>query len=97
VACGSRRIARDLAAYQRSLSATVSRSRDIGIDIEYIQCPFDYEQIASSLFAPEDYTLLCALPRAGTSGVRIWSTKKSHKTASSISMATASPKIRLQV
>jgi 4'-phosphopantetheinyl transferase len=56
-----------------------SQGRDIGIDIAYIS-PFDYEQIASNLFAPEEYALLCALPSAQRARAffRLWTCKEAY-------------------
>ena len=58
----------------------VSQSRDIGIDIEYLQCSFDYEQIAGSLFAAEEFALLSALPLAQRSRAffRLWTCKEAY-------------------
>jgi 4'-phosphopantetheinyl transferase len=57
----------------------VSQGRDVGIDIEYIR-PFDYEEIASSLFAAEEYALLCALPSAQRAKAffRLWTCKEAY-------------------
>jgi len=58
----------------------VSQSRDIGIDIEYLQCSFDYELIASSLFAAEEFALLSALPLAQRTRAffRLWACKEAY-------------------
>jgi len=58
----------------------VSRNRDIGIDIEYLHYLFEYEQIAGSLFAAEEYALLCALPLAQRAKAffRLWACKEAY-------------------
>jgi 4'-phosphopantetheinyl transferase len=69
----------------------VSQGRDIGIDIEYIQCPFDYEQIASSLFAHEEYALLCALPlsQRARAFFRLWTCKEAYIKACGLGLSLA--------
>jgi len=67
----------------------VSEGRDIGIDIEYKQSPFDYEQIASTLFANEEYALLCALPVSQRSAAffRLWACKEAYVKACGLGLS----------
>ncbi len=69
----------------------VSQGRDVGIDIEQIPYSFDYEQIAGSLFATEEYALLCALPlpQRNTAFFRLWTCKEAYIKAGGLGLSLA--------